>query len=40
MSVDPNDDCTFWYTQEYYLANGSNWQTRIGSFKFPSCGLP
>ena len=39
MSVDPNDDCTFWYTQEYYLANGSNWQTRIGSFKFPSCGL-
>ena len=40
MSVDPNDDCTFWYTQEYYLANGSNWQTRIGSFKFPSCGQP
>ena len=40
MSVDPNDDCTFWYTQEYYTANGSNWQTRIGSFKFPSCGQP
>ena len=38
MSVDPVDDCTFWYTQEYYSANSSaNWQTRIGSFKFPSC---
>jgi hypothetical protein len=42
MSVDPGDDCTFWYVNEYYSsqANGSsrNWQTRIGSFKFPSCG--
>jgi hypothetical protein len=41
MSVDPVDDCTFWYTNEYYSSqtNGSsgNWQTRIGSFKFPSC---
>ncbi len=40
MSVDPTDDCTFWYTQEYYTTSGSNWQTRIGSFKFPSCGQP
>jgi hypothetical protein len=40
MTVDPTDDCTFWYTQEYYLTTSSNWQTRIGSFKFPSCGLP
>jgi hypothetical protein len=40
MSVDPSDDCTFWYTTEYYEVNGSNWQTRIGSFKFPSCGQP
>ncbi|HLY59923.1 MAG TPA: hypothetical protein VKV95_04080 [Terriglobia bacterium] len=41
MSVDPTDDCTFWYTNEYYssTANGSSgdWQTRIGSFQFPSC---
>jgi uncharacterized repeat protein (TIGR01451 family) len=41
MSVDPRDDCTFWYTNEYYdtPANGSagNWHTRIGAFKFPSC---
>jgi Carboxypeptidase regulatory-like domain len=38
MSVDPTDDCTFWYTTEYYVTSGANWQTRIGSFKFPSCG--
>src|SRR5439155_1430925 len=38
MSVDPSDDCTFWYTGEYLSANGSfNWHTRIASFKFPSC---
>jgi hypothetical protein len=38
MSVDPVDDCTFWYTNEYQKANGSfNWSTRIASFKFPSC---
>jgi uncharacterized membrane protein len=39
MSVDPADDCTFWYTQEYYAANGSTWQTRIGSFRFPNCSV-
>jgi hypothetical protein len=39
MQVDPTDDCTFWYTTEYYpTTGGSTWQTRIGSFKFPSCG--
>jgi hypothetical protein len=44
MSVDPTDDCTFWYTNEYYpnQTEGdpprSNWHTRIGSFKFPDCG--
>ena len=38
MSVDPLDDCTFWYTQEYYqTSSSSGWQTRIGSFSFPSC---
>ena len=44
MSVDPVDDCTFWYTNQYYSSteNGAsgNWQTRIGSFKFPSCTGP
>jgi uncharacterized repeat protein (TIGR01451 family) len=38
MSVDPGDDCTFWYVGEYYTTSGSaNWKTRIGSFTFPSC---
>ena len=37
LTVDPVDDCTFWYTTEYYATTGNNWQTRIGSFKFPSC---
>jgi uncharacterized repeat protein (TIGR01451 family) len=39
MNVDPTDDCTFWYTQEYYAATGTfGWRTRIGSFRFPLCG--
>src|SRR5258706_741025 len=39
MTVDPVDDCTFWYTQEYMKTTGTfNWNTRISSFKFPSCG--
>ena len=37
MAVDPVDDCTFWYTNQYYANNkdGRNWlwRTRIGSFK-------
>ena len=38
MTVDPTDDCTFWYTTEYLQNTGSfNWNTRIASFKFPSC---
>lgn len=37
MSVDPVDGCTFWFTTEYYATTGSNWQTRIGSFKYPGC---
>jgi hypothetical protein len=38
MSVDPVDDCTFWYTQEYYPVNSSaGWKTRIGSFKLAEC---
>ena len=38
MAIDPTDDCTFWYTQEYYRTTGSfNWSTRIAAFKFDSC---
>jgi Fibronectin type III domain len=39
MSIDPVDDCTFFFTTEYLKASGTfNWSTRIASFKFPSCG--
>jgi hypothetical protein len=42
MNVDPTDDCTFWYVNEYYTAAGqasstAGWQTRIGSFGLPGC---
>jgi hypothetical protein len=38
MSVDPVDDCTFWYTGEYVKSTGfASWATRIASFKFPGC---
>ena len=38
MAVDDADGCTFWYTQEYIQTTGNApWQTRVGSFKFPSC---
>jgi len=38
MTVDPGDDCTFWYTTEYLPSTGSfNWSTRIASFKFTGC---
>ncbi len=33
MTVDPNDDATFWYTNEYYAQTSAfNWKTRIGAF--------
>jgi hypothetical protein len=43
LNVDPTDDCTFWYVNEYYTAEGqatsaAGWQTRIASFKLPGCG--
>ena len=42
LNLDPVDDCTFWYVNEYYTLAGQNsstagWQTRIGSFKLPGC---
>jgi hypothetical protein len=44
MTVDPVDDCTFWYVNEYYTVAGAasaplgnGWQTRIASFRLPNC---
>ena len=39
MAADPANDCSFWYTNEYYPVNSPNqWHTRIGTFHGPSCG--
>lgn len=41
MSVDPVDECTFWYSTEYYQASSSgSWSTRIGKFILPGCTAP
>jgi hypothetical protein len=42
MTVDPVDDCTFYYTNEYYAktGRGANWKTRIGYFNFAQCTEP
>ncbi|HEU4729761.1 MAG TPA: hypothetical protein VFT22_17820 [Kofleriaceae bacterium] len=38
MTIDPVDDCTFWFTSEYLKANGTfNWSTQIASFKVVGC---
>lgn len=40
MSVDPADDCTFWFTSEYYeTTSNRGWTTRVCSFGFPNCGI-
>jgi hypothetical protein len=44
MSVDPSDDCTFWYTNEYIPPAPSPgtpgfWHTTVASFRVPSCQL-
>ena len=38
MQVDPTDDCTFWYTNEYLTQTSeADWHTRVGAFKYPNC---
>jgi hypothetical protein len=38
MNVDPADDCTFYYMNEYYaITELAAWQTRIGAFRLPGC---
>lgn len=44
MNIDPIDDCTFYYTNQYYEAapdgttdRVTQWQTRIGKFVLPGC---
>jgi len=38
MNIDPVDDCTFWYTNQYYeITSSRGWQTRIASVELPGC---
>jgi hypothetical protein len=42
LNIDPTDDCTFWYVNEYYAESGTPadtrpWRTRIASFRLPGC---
>lgn len=42
LNVDPVDDCTLWYVNEYYTAasqasSPAGWLTKVGSFKLPGC---
>ena len=38
MAIDPSNECTFWYVNEYIPSNGSfNFHTRLASFEFSSC---
>jgi hypothetical protein len=37
MAIDPVDDCTLWYTNEYFQSKNANWRTRIASFRFSGC---
>ncbi len=52
MSVDPVDECTFWYTNEYFTVTGPElcgattstacWKTKVGNFSLPAgfCTTP
>ncbi|MBA3607749.1 MAG: DUF11 domain-containing protein [Chthoniobacterales bacterium] len=41
MCLDPSDDATFWYTNEYYNTNATfDWKTKIGAFKFAGTTAP
>jgi hypothetical protein len=37
-AIDPTDDCTFWYTGDYYKAGAATYSTRIAAFRLPGCG--
>ncbi len=41
MNVDPIDDCTFWYVNQYLPTTSSvGWRLRVGAFRFDECGTP
>ncbi len=40
LSLDPNDECTFWYTAQHNPHANNNWDTQIAAFRFNDCGEP
>jgi hypothetical protein len=41
MNIDPTDDCTFWYVNEYApVTSATGWRLRVGAFRFNECGVP
>jgi len=37
LGVDPLDDCTFWYTNEYLTPGTASWRTRVAAFTLAGC---
>jgi hypothetical protein len=42
LNVDPRDECTFYYIDEYYTlasqqSSTAGWLHRVGAFRFPNC---
>ncbi len=41
LNIDPTDDCTFWYVNQYTpVTSDRGWRLRVGSFRFNECGTP
>lgn len=37
LTLDPRNDCTFWFTTEYAIGSAFSWKTRIGAFRLDQC---
>jgi hypothetical protein len=38
VNIDPVDDCTFFYVNQYYkTTSDADWLTRFGSFRIDGC---
>jgi hypothetical protein len=38
MNVDPSDDCTFYYLNQFYpVTSATGWMLHTGAFRFPGC---
>lgn len=41
LTVDPVDDCTFWYVNQYLpTTSTTGYRLRVGAFRFDECGEP